>query len=176
MYEYSRDYLNNLISKSGVKMGTAKQAAMVAIIELLDENTLDGLIKSIRADYNSMKVELSKKDDAITDRKNRLFSLTINAEQKEKEYSGKLEQIKTLNLQIDRLVEERDKKKMDMLCEGLLPEEKSRLLAFDAALRLLDDRYGRRGVDADQIIRSASNVAANWRHEPEKACGKEINP
>ena len=175
MYEYSLDYLNKLIAQSGVKMGTAKQAAMVAIIELLDENALDGLIKSIRADYNSMQVELSKKDDAITDRKNKLFSLTINAEQKEKEYSGKLEQIKTLNLQIERLVEERDKKKMDMLCEGLLPEEKSRLFAFDAAIRLLDDRYGRR-VDAEQIIRSASNVAANWRHEPEKACGKEINP
>lgn len=175
MYEYSRDYLNNLISKSGVKMGTAKQAAMVAIIELLDENTLDGLIKSIRADYNRMQVELSQKDDAITDRKNKLFSLTINAEQKEKEYIGKLEQIKTLNLQIERLVEERDKKKMEMLCEGLLPEERSRLLAFDAAMKLMEERYGRR-ADADQIIRSASNVAANWRHEPEKACGKEINP
>ena len=175
MYEYSRDYLNNLISKSGVKMGTAKQAAMVSIIELLDENTLDGLIKSIRADYNRMQVELSQKDDAITDRKNKLFSLTINAAQKEKEYSGKLEQIKTLNLQIERLVEERDKKKMEMLCEGLLPEEKSRLLAFDAAMKLMEERYGRR-ADADQIIRSASNVAANWRHEPEKACGKEINP
>ena len=100
MYEYSRDYLNKLIAQSGVKMGTAKQAAMVAIIELLDENALDGLIKSIRDDYNRMKAELSQKDDAITDRKNKLFSLTINAEQKEKEYSGKLEQIKTLNLQI----------------------------------------------------------------------------
>lgn len=175
MYEYSRDYLNNLIAKSGVKMGTAKQGAMVAIIELLDENTLDGLIKSIRDDYNRMKAELSQKDDAITERKNAIFSLTINAEQKEKEYSGKLEQIKTLNLQIERLVEERDKKKMDMLCEGLLPEERSRLLAFDAAMKLMEERYGRR-ADADQIIRSASNVAANWRHEPEKACGKEINP
>lgn len=175
MYEYSRDYLNKLIAQSGVKMGTAKQGAMVAIIELLDENCLDGLIKSIRADYNRMQVELSQKDDAITDRKNKLFSLTINAEQKEKEYSGKLEQIKTLNLQIERLVEERDKKKMEMLCEGLLPEERSRLLAFDAAMKLMEERYGRR-ADADQIIRSASNVAANWRHEPEKACGKEINP
>ena len=175
MYEDSRDYLNKLIAQSGVKMGTAKQAAMVAIIELLDENALEGMIKAIRADYNRMQVELSQKDDAITDRKNKLFSLTINAAQKEKEYSGKLEQIKTLNLQIERLVEERDKKKMEMLCEGLLPEEKSRLLAFDAAIRLLDDRYGRR-VDAEQVIRSASNVAANWRHEPEKACGKEINP
>ena len=175
MYEYSIKYLRKLIDQSGLKLGIAKQAAMVAIIELLDENALDGLIKSIRADYNRMQVELSQKDDAITDRKNKLFSLTINAAQKEKEYSGKLEQIKTLNLQIERLVEERDKKKMDMLCEGLLPEEKSRLLAFDAAMKMMEERYGRR-ADADQIIRSASNVAANWRHEPEKACGKEINP
>ena len=175
MYEFSINYLRKLISDSGLKMGIAKQAAMVAIIELLDENALDGLIKSIRADYNRMQVELSQKDDAITDRKNKLFSLTINAEQKEKEYSGKLEQIKTLNLQIERLVEERDKKKMEMLCEGLLPEERSRVLAFNAAMKLAEERYGHE-ADADQIIRSASNVAANWRHEPEKSCGKEINP
>ena len=167
MYEYSRDYLNKLIAQSGVKMGTAKQGAMVAIIELLDENTLDGLIKSIRDDYNRMQVELSQKDDAITDRKNKLFSLTINADLKEKEYSGKLEQIKALNLEIERLEEEKDKKRLEVLCEGLLPEERSRLLAFDAAMKLMEERYGRR-ADADQIIRSASNVAANWRHEPEK--------
>ena len=175
MYEYSRDYLNKLIAQSGVKMGTAKKAAMVAIIELLDENALDGLIKSIRADYNRMQVELSQKDDAITDRKNKLFELTINADLKEKEYRGKLEQIKALNIQIERLVEERDKKRLDVLCEGLLPEEKSRLLAFDAAMKLMEERYGHE-ADADQIIRSASNVAANWLHEPEKANGKEINP
>lgn len=175
MYEISKDYLNKFIAQSGVKMGTAKQGAMVAIIELLDENALDGLIKSIRADYNRMKAELSQKDDAITERKNAIISLTINAEQKEKEYRGKLEQIKTLNLQIERLVEERDKKRLEVLCEGLLPEERSRLLAFDAAMKLMEERYGRR-ADADQIIRSASNVAANWRREPEKANGKEINP
>ena len=35
MYEFSIEYLRKLIAKSGVKMGTAKQAAMVAIIELL---------------------------------------------------------------------------------------------------------------------------------------------
>ena len=175
MYEFSIDYLRKLIAKSGLKMGIAKQAAMVAIIELIDENTLDGLIKSIQADYNRMKFELSQKDDAITERKNAIFSLTINAEQKEKEYRSKLETINALNIEIERLTEERDKKKMDMLCEGLLPEERSRLLAFDAAMKLMDERYGRR-ADADQIIRSASNVAANWRHEPEKACGKEINP
>ena len=175
MYEISKDYLNKLIAQSGVKMGTAKQGAMVAIIELMDENTLDGLIKSIRDDYNRMKAELSQKDDAITERKNAIFSLTINAEQKEKEYRSKLETINALNIEIERLTEERNKKKMEMLCEGLLPEERSRLLAFDAAMKLMEDRYGRR-ADADQIIRSASNVAANWRHEPEKACGKEINP
>ena len=69
MYEYSRDYLNKLITNSGVKMGTAKQAAMVAIIELIDENTLDGLIKSIKQDYNIMKEELSQKYKAIDKQK-----------------------------------------------------------------------------------------------------------
>ena len=175
MYEDSKDYLNKLIAQSGVKMGTAKQAAMVAIIELLDENALDGLIKSIQADYNRMKVELSQKDKVIDRSAEKLRWLTNSIQEAERAKIQKLEEVKELNLEIDRLVEERDKKKMDMLCEGLLPEEKSRLLAFDAAMKLMEERYGRR-ADADQIIRSASNVAANWRHEPEKACGKEINP
>lgn len=175
MYEYSRDYLNNLISKSGVKMGTAKQAAMVAIIELLDENTLDGLIKSIRADYNSMKVELSQKGKTMDLREKELLRLTSCIREADAIVKEKYKTVDALEIEINRLTEERDKKKMDMLCEGLLPEERSRLLAFDAAMKLMEERYGRR-ADADQIIRSASNVAANWRHEPEKACGKEINP
>ena len=175
MYEYSRDYLNKLIANSGVKMGTAKQAAMVAIIELIDENTLDGLIKSIQADYNRMKFELSQKDKAIDKQKVELSILTSRVQEADAIVRGKYKTADALNIEIERLTEERDKKKMDMLCEGLLPEERSRLLAFDAAMKLMDERYGRR-ADADQIIRSASNVAANWRHEPEKACGKEINP
>lgn len=175
MYEYSRDYLNKLISKSGVKMGTAKQAAMVAIIELLDENALDGLIKSIQADYNSMKVELSQKAKTMDLREKELLRLKSSIREADAIVREKYKTVDALDIEINRLTEERDKKKMDMLCEGLLPEERSRLLAFDAAIRLLEDRYGRR-VNAEQVIRSASNVAANWRHEPEKACGKEINP
>lgn len=175
MYEYSRDYLNKLIAQSGVKMGTAKQGAMVAIIELLDENALDGLIKSIRDDYNSMQVELSQKDKVIDRSVEKLRWLTNSIQEAERAKIQKLEEVKVLNLEIDRLVEEKDKKMQEMLCEGMLPEERSRVLAFNAAIKLMEDRYGRR-ADADQIIRSASNVAANWRHEPEKACGKEINP
>ena len=155
MYEFSIDYLRKLIAKSGLKLGIAKQAAMVAIIELLDENRLDGLIKSIQADYDSMVAEIGQKDIAIERR---------------------VKELDRLNFEIEQLREDIDKKKNDILVEGMLPEERSRVLAFNAALRLLDDRYGKRGVDAEQIIRSASNVAANWRHDPEKACGKEINP
>lgn len=168
MYEYSLDYLNKLISQSGVKMGTAKRAAMVAIIELLDENTLDGLIKSIRADYNSMKDELRWLTYNIQEAKR-------DEIQKRGEVNALKEEVNALTLEIERLREDKDEKMQEMLCEGLLPEERSRLLAFDAAMKLMEERYGRR-ADADQIIRSASNVAANWRHEPEKACGKEINP
>ena len=154
MYEYSRDYLNKLIAQSGVKMGTAKQAAMVAIIELLDEKRLGGLIKSIQADYDSMVAEIGQKDIAIERR---------------------VKELDRLNIEIEQLREDIDKKRKYILVEGLLPEERSRVLAFNAAMKLMEDRYGRR-ADADQIIRSASNVAANWRHDPEKACGKEINP
>ena len=154
MYEFSIDYLRKLIAKSGLKMGIAKQAAMVAIIELLDEKRLDGLIKSIQADYDSMVAEIGQKDIAIERR---------------------VKELDRLNIEIEQLREDIDKKRKYILVEGLLPEERSRLLAFDAAIRLLDDRYGSR-VDAEQIVRSASNVAANWRHEPEKAAGKEIDP
>ena len=154
MYEFSIEYLRKLIAKSGLKMGIAKQAAMVAIIELLDEKRLGGLIKSIQADYDSMVAEIGQKDIAIERR---------------------VKELDRLNIEIEQLREDIDKKRKYILVEGMLPEERSRVLAFNAAMKLMEDRYGRR-ADADQIIRSASNVAANWRHDPEKACGKEINP
>ena len=148
---------------------------MVAIIELLDENALDGLIKAIRADYNRMQVELSQKDKVIDRSVEKLRWLTNSIQEAERAKIQKIEEVKELNLEIERLVEDKDKKMQEMLCEGLLPEERSRVLAFNAAMKLAEERYGNE-ADADQIIRSASNVAANWRHEPEKACGKEINP
>lgn len=154
MYEFSIDYLRKLIAKSGLKLGIAKQAAMVAIIELMDEKRLDGLIKSIQADYESMVAEIGQKDIAIERR---------------------VKELDRLNIEIEQLREDIDKKRKFILVEGMLPEERSRVLAFNAAMKLAEERYGHE-ADADQVIRSASNVAANWRHEPEKACGKEINP
>ena len=154
MYEFSIKYLRKLIDQSGLKLGIAKQAAMVAIIELLDEKRLDGLIKSIQAAYDSMVAEIGEKDIAIERR---------------------VKELDRLNIEIEQLREDIDKKRKFILVEGMLPEERSRVLAFNAAMKLAEERYGHE-ADADQIIRSASNVAANWRHEPEKACGKEINP
>ena len=153
MYEYSIKYLRKLIDQSGLKLGIAKQAAMVAIIELMDEKRLDGLIKSIQADYDSMVAEIGQKDIVIEQR---------------------VKELDRLNIEIEQLREDIDKKRKFILVEGMLPEERSRVLAFNAAMKLAEERYGHE-ADADQIIRSASNVAANWRHEPEKACGKEIN-
>ena len=154
MYEFSIKYLRKLIDQSGLKLGIAKQAAMVAIIELLDEKRLDGLIKSIQADYESMVAEIGQKDIVIERR---------------------VKELDRLNIEIEQLREDIDKKRKFILVEGMLPEERSRVLAFNAAMKLAEERYGHE-ADADQVIRSASNVAANWRHEPEKACGKEINP
>ena len=153
MYEFSIKYLRKLIDQSGLKLGIAKQAAMVAIIELMDEKRLDGLIKSIQADYDSMVAEIGQKDIVIERR---------------------VKELDRLNIEIEQLREDIDKKRKYILVEGLLPEERSRVLAFNAAMKLAEERYGHK-ADVDQIIRSASNVAANWRHEPEKACGKEIN-
>ena len=154
MYEFSIKYLRKLIDQSGLKLGIAKQAAMVAIIELMDEKRLDGLIKSIQADYDSMVAEIGQKDIVIERR---------------------VKELDRLNIEIEQLREDIDKKRKFIMVEGMLPEERSRVLAFNAAMKLAEERYGHE-ADADQIIRSASNVAANWRHEPEKACGKEINP
>lgn len=154
MYEFSIKYLRKLIDQSGLKLGIAKQAAMVAIIELLDEKRLDGLIKSIQADYESMVAEIGQKDIVIERR---------------------VKELDRLNIEIEQLREDIDKKRKFILVEGMLPEERSRVLAFNAAMKLAEEKYGHE-ADADQVIRSASNVAANWRHEPEKACGKEINP
>lgn len=154
MYEFSIDYLRKLIAKSGLKLGIAKQAAMVSIIELLDEKRLDGLIKSIQADYDSMVAEIGQKDIVIERR---------------------VKELDRLNIEIEQLREDIDRKRKYILVEGMLPEERSRVLAFNAAMKIAEERYGHE-ADADQIIRSASNVAANWLHDPEKACGKEINP
>lgn len=154
MYEFSIKYLRKLIDQSGLKLGIAKQAAMIAIIELMDEKRLDGLIKSIQADYDSMVAEIGQKDIVIERR---------------------VKELDRLNIEIEQLREDIDKKRKFIMVEGMLPEERSRVLAFNAAMKLAEERYGHE-ADADQIIRSASNVAANWRHEPEKACGKEINP
>ena len=175
MNEFSIKYLRKLIDQSGLKLGIAKQAAMVAIIELMDEKRLDGLIKSIQADYDSMVAEIGQKNIAIERRNKELDRLTGSIQRAEEEMRQKLETIKELNLEVEQLREEIDRKRKYILVEGMLPEERSRVLAFNAAMKLMEERYGRR-ADADQIIRSASNVAANWRHEPEKACGKEINP
>lgn len=154
MYEFSIEYLRKLIAKSGLKIGIAKQAAMVAIIELLDEKRLDGLIKSIQADYDSMVAEIGQKDIVIERR---------------------VKELDRLNIEIEQLREEIDKKRKFILVEGMLPEERSRVLAFNAAMKLAEERYGHE-ADADQIIRSASNVAANWMHLPQGSTGKEINP
>ena len=175
MYEFSINYLRKLISDSGLKMGIAKQAAMVAIIERLDENRLDGLIKSIQADYDSMVAEIGQKNIAIERRNKELDRLTGSIQRAEEEMRQKLETIKELNLEVEQLREDKDKKRLDMLCEGMLPEERSRVLAFNAAMKLVEERYGC-SPDENQVIRSASSIAANWRHEQEKACGKEINP
>ena len=101
MYEFSIEYLRKLIAKSGLKMGIAKQAAMVAIIELLDEKRLDGLIKSIQADYDSMVAEIGQKDIVIERR---------------------VKELDRLNIEIEQLREDIDKKRKYILVEGLLPE------------------------------------------------------
>lgn len=57
MYEISKEYLSRLLDQRGVKTNSAKSHAMVAIIECLDENSLNGLLASIKEDYAKMQEE-----------------------------------------------------------------------------------------------------------------------
>ena len=70
MTDVSNEYLSRMISESGLKLksSTAKHQEMIAIIELLDENSLGGLLKSIREDYNRA-VKMAERLDVLSARR-----------------------------------------------------------------------------------------------------------
>lgn len=160
MCKLSRDYLNNLIAKSGIKVGTAKATAVAAIIELIDENSLDGLIKSIRSDYDDMRQILGKKNDLLAEC--RQLCLEVN------DASRQLEDIRS-KIQVEKdalqkLREQVREEEFDASIAGCSDGEKSRILAYKAAIDIGKRQFFGRITDDDikQILRSASNVAANW--------------
>lgn len=106
----STDYLRRLIAESGVKLGSAKASAMTAIISLLDQNSLDGLLESIRSDYDNA-LTLTKQ---ATDMREECFLLCSEKRRTQSE-------IETLQYQRDNLAQEvevlrNEKKKLDREC------------------------------------------------------------
>ena len=160
MYEISREYLDRLLKESGVKLGGAKASAMVALIERLDTNALNGLLASIKEDYAAM-LEATKK----------LSSL----QQDVQEYNSRIRQLQhtigTLRTQaqqlesrIKSLKDEEQTAQFEAELRGCREEERSRLVAYEAAIRIGKGAFSG-SVSSDvmaQILRSASNVAAGF--------------
>lgn len=160
MYEISKEYIERLLKESGVKLGGAKACAITTLVEMLDANSLDGLLASIRADYDAMKTATKNLDylkqqeeyyqGRIGSCRRLLAQLETQAEQTEERIKALKEEEQTAQLEAD--------------LRGCLDEERSRLVAYEAAIRIGKAAYGDR-IPSDamnQILRSASNVAAGF--------------
>lgn len=159
MYDVSKEYIERLLKESGVKLGGAKACAITTLVELLDANSLDGLLASIRADYDAMKAAtknldyLKRQEDyyqnCIASTRRQLTQLETKVEQTQK--------------RVKALKEEEQTEQFEADLRGCREEERSRLIAYEAAIRIGKAAYGDRSISSDamnQILRSASNVAA----------------
>ena len=160
MYGLSKDYLSRLLESSGVRIGTAKHTAMVAIIELLDQNSLDGLLASIKEDYKAMQLEIA--DATLLAEKIKVLN---------KDFDRARKNVLEAGAELTRLLNEKAmvkaeiaEMKREALITGCRPEEESRVRAYKAAIEIGLDAVGypRSGATYEQVLRSASNVAANW--------------
>lgn len=160
MYEESREYINRLLAKSGVKLGTAKSTAMTAIIELLDENALNGLIKAIKFDYESMQKELTYRQQLRVENE----KVKGAVEELIKQRDGLIKQRDELRERINALESDAKEKEFLATINGCCEAEKSRVIAYKAAIEIGMQQLPRHYDDnaLAQVIRSASNVAANW--------------
>ena len=166
MYDVSKEYIERLLKESGVKLGGAKACAITTLVELLDANSLDGLLASIRADYDAMKTATKNLDDlkqqedhyqnCIASTRRQLTQLETKVEQTQKRVKALKEEEQTAQFEAD--------------LRGCWEEERSRLIAYEAAIRIGKAAYGDR-IPSDamnQILRSASNVAAGFVPIPKK--------
>lgn len=168
----SREYLNRLIAASGIKVGTAKAVAVAAIIELLDENSLDGLLKSIQRDYVDARAlcgkvaELESECNYQMREYDRLSASTkMVADQLRKLEAER----NTLREEVQALQEELERLKGGKALIEMLPAERSRVLAYEKALEIGMKQLGNKYTDAErtQVIRSASNVAGGFMAKEE---------
>lgn len=166
MYDVSKEYIERLLKESGVKLGGAKACAITTLVEMLDANSLGGLLASIKEDYTAMQ--------------NATKSLSTLRQQEQhcEERIAQLQRTRaSLNAQIweaekrvKALKEEEQTAQFEADLRGCREEERSRLIAYEAAIRIGKAAYGDR-IPSDamnQILRSASNVAAGFVPIPKK--------
>lgn len=154
MVETSVDYLNRLLDENNVKCNSAaKRSAIISIIQLLDENKLNGLLESIREDYDKAR-KLIKYGESKQETIDRMCVATnkLTAE------------IATKRQELHRL----EKKGMQAIEEAkdkeILPGERSRLRAYEKAISIGEDALGNFSTSSQrmQVIRSAGIVAAGF--------------
>lgn len=160
MYEISKDYLRKLLKESGFKPNTMKYDAMVGIIELLDMNACEGLIASIKEDYKAMQ-EIIQNGEWL---KANIVSLKNEIRGLHRESDRASAELLDARVRRDEALRELSEMQHEVLIKGCLPEEESRLRAYKAALEMGMKAAGNPtcGTLLEQVIRSASNVAANW--------------
>lgn len=170
MYDLSRDYLAKLIGASGVKVGSAKQQAMVTIIELLDKNSLDGLLESIKADYMQMQSDKAESDLL----RERITKMSVEAAQMQRKLRSLYDELARVSEEKQTVEKELSGMKREALIAGCCHEEESRVRAYKAALEIGMEAagYPTYGTLLEQVIRSASSVAANWRGVKETEVAK----
>lgn len=160
MYEISKEYLRKLLKESGFKPNTMKHDAMVGIIELLDMNACEGLIASIKEDYKAMR-EIIQNSEWL---KTNIVSLKNEIRELQRESDRASAELLDARVRRDDALRQLHEVQQEILIKGCLPEEESRLRAYKAALEMGMKAAGNPtcGALLEQVIRSASNVAANW--------------
>ena len=166
MAEGSYDYLNRLLKQSGVPVGQVRYEAMVKIIQLLDENSLDGLLESMRKDYEKAKAYAAKIQEyqhASAMYAHRCEELRTQVKNLEKHMEQLMQDLEAQGAEIQ-------KEKERLILDGCLPEDISRVMAYKAALNIGSEAYRRYSV-TDQVLRSASNVVwgdGRWECAPKQ--------
>lgn len=154
MVETSVDYINRLLDENGVRCNSAaKRSAIISIIQHLDENKLNGLLESIREDYDKAR-ELIKDGQLWQEEIDRM---RVATNELRAEINTKREELYRLEKEGMQAIEEAKDKE-------ILPEERSRLRAYEKAISIGEDALGNGSTSSQrmQVIRSAGIVAAGF--------------
>lgn len=164
--EETKNYLNELVKKSGVKVGGAKASAMEAIVMLLDENTLNGTLCAMK--HDAQKAKELKEDISKLQLERDEYSLSVYSLKSNYENMSKQKLI--LDAEVKALTERAKTLRETVDIAEMLPEERSRFNAYKRALEIgtkitKEATSVRLAIDNDvmaQIIRSAAIVAAGF--------------